>query len=43
MFDHALCLCHFNEFGLFDILDDVPKEDEYPTEPNDPNAQHDTF
>ena len=42
VFDNVARVCDTDEFGVHDILDDVFKEDEYATKPNDSNAQHDS-
>jgi hypothetical protein len=38
MLDNAVCLCDTNKFRIYDILDDVPQKNEYPTKSNHPNA-----
>jgi hypothetical protein len=42
LFDNVVCVCDTDKFGVHDILDDVPEEDEHPTQPNYPNAKHDS-
>lgn len=39
--NNAVCLCHTDELGFHDILDDVPQKNEHSTQPDHSDAQHD--